>query len=798
MPFMGAEELLLAVKTTSDNAGLRAAKEGVTDLQNSVAGMSETSRAAFDKMTVAQQRQVLTFMTGAKVTKEMWKGAGEVAPKLKEVTAATDEMGAAVGRAHAKTTEFSEHGAHSLERLAEGFHRLGKGGLNGRGVYSVVSALTDLAGFVGPTGPLIVAAALTTQVFVHLFERWEKSIENAHKALDALAEVDMKGGAQALEAANRSAEREVARIRAEIEETRKKQAELIETTRKGAPVFSLFGQQGATSLKYLGGTSETTFNFLGKAIDGTERKASELNKRLKELGETAEELSHRRATEGLQQAASDADERVQSLRSQIKEAMNEEADARKTPGGGRLASEAVARERQLRKDLTQAINDQMTALGSLAAQTGENTDAEQHRVAVGQTQFDLDEKREASHLRFTKSLQDIKDATTNAAQAESIRLRLSREAAAIEAHTSPFEAQRAQVANAYADVMKDINALKAKGVDTTKAEAQAERVRRDALSEIDREQTKSYDAQIRQIGNADEQIQLRLAHESAYVQQVAQANAELAAQKLALKDMGYTETQRLDIEAALTKQTADRIQLIKEEADAARTVYQHQTDAMNAGTRGRVDEEYQTHLQQIQDELAADLRAGQDRVDAEARAQAKIRALRKDTAKAAQEDAKSITQVLLDSGSRQVKAVGHAAESIRRLIIGAQAAHAGVESAIEAGKALGSLAAGDFRGAALHGASALELAKAAALGAQESLGGGGGAGGGGGGGATDTGSFVPRTGTEGQGSLTINVLTQDPYGRTNIQQVMYELNRSEVLKRPPVVTVPPTTGVRAA
>jgi hypothetical protein len=57
-----------------------------------------------------------------------------------------------------------------------------------------------------------------------------------------------------------------------------------------------------------------------------------------------------------------------------------------------------------------------------------------------------------------------------------------------------------------------------------------------------------------------------------------------------------------------------------------------------------------------------------------------------------------------------------------------------------------------------------------------------------------TARFRPRTGTEGQGNVVINLLTQDPYGATKIQQVMYELNRAQVLGRPPV-QIPPTTGI---
>lgn len=207
---------------------------------------------------------------------------------------------------------------------------------------------------------------------------------------------------------------------------------------------------------------------------------------------------------------------------------------------------------------------------------------------------------------------------------------------------------------------------------------------------------------------------------------------------------------------------------------------------------------YAAKLDEINANADLDLKAGHDAVEVERNKQAQIRALRKDTWRQAGEDAKSLTNVLIDSGSKQVRAVGHAAETIRRVVIGAQAAHAAVEAAIEGGKAIGSLAAFDFRGAALHGAAALELAKAAALGAQESLGGGVPSGGGGGAGAGSGGgsTFEPRSGTEGQGMVTINLLSQNPYGAEQIQQVSYLLQRGEILKRP--IPIGPTTQLLSA
>lgn len=251
----------------------------------------------------------------------------------------------------------------------------------------------------------------------------------------------------------------------------------------------------------------------------------------------------------------------------------------------------------------------------------------------------------------------------------------------------------------------------------------------------------------------------------------------------------------LEQNVKLTDLQAKQIKQAKEIADE---VYRR-TTATSEAAGGNLWERHQDRLAQIEAEAKADIKAGRDKADVEAMTAAKIRAMRRETAKQAAQDANTLTSVLISSGSKQIRAVGHAADTIRRVVIGAQAAHAAVESAIEAGKAIGSAAAMDWRGAALHGMAALELAKAAALGAQESLGGGRGASGGGGAGSGGGGStFEPRNSTEGQGSLVVNLFSQNPYGAEQIQSVQYLLNRAEILKRPAAIQIAPTNGIRAA
>lgn len=199
-------------------------------------------------------------------------------------------------------------------------------------------------------------------------------------------------------------------------------------------------------------------------------------------------------------------------------------------------------------------------------------------------------------------------------------------------------------------------------------------------------------------------------------------------------------------------------------------------------------------LEEIEIEREAEIRRTGDVYNATLSAEQKKRALYRETMRQAADDARTIIDVLNASHSKGVKAFAAKADSIRRFIIGAQAAEAGVEALIEGGKAIGSLAVGDFRGAALHGAAALSLTKAAAIAGQESLGGGraytsdkaSGVGGP---------TFAPKEKSEGS-PVVVNLFTSDPYGRENIMIASYQLQRSGITKRP--IYVPPTTALRTA
>lgn len=104
----------------------------------------------------------------------------------------------------------------------------------------------------------------------------------------------------------------------------------------------------------------------------------------------------------------------------------------------------------------------------------------------------------------------------------------------------------------------------------------------------------------------------------------------------------------------------------------------------------------------------------------------------------------------------------------------------------------------DLGAMAAHGAAAIAATAAArqvAGWAGSGTRGGGGAGSSAGGGS-GAGTFEPRSGTEGQGMVTINLLSQNPYGAEQIQQVSYLLQRREILRRP--IPIGPTNQLLSA
>lgn len=156
----------------------------------------------------------------------------------------------------------------------------------------------------------------------------------------------------------------------------------------------------------------------------------------------------------------------------------------------------------------------------------------------------------------------------------------------------------------------------------------------------------------------------------------------------------------------------------------------------------------------------------------------------------------TIEKATISSHNRTIKAVGEAAKTIRALEIGAEAAKALVKAAIYGAESIAHFAVGDVVGGAGLALAAVEMGAAAAQGFSEAGIGGGGSGGssGGGGGGAKNQTFTPASG--GQGGLTVNLLTRDPYSGDAIQNTVYQINQSQVLDQP--INVPPTTGLSPA
>jgi hypothetical protein len=174
------------------------------------------------------------------------------------------------------------------------------------------------------------------------------------------------------------------------------------------------------------------------------------------------------------------------------------------------------------------------------------------------------------------------------------------------------------------------------------------------------------------------------------------------------------------------------------------------------GLSDNVNDRTQGRLLQIEQERQAQIKATGDILTANETAEAKKRALYRETAQAANDNAKTIFDVFRSSSNSTLKAIGTFGENLRRIAIGAEAARALVRAAVESGEAIASLAVGESGG------------------------------GGGGGSSTFTPSQQPAGGT-----TVINLITKDPYGKESINQVSYQLQRNGTLNVP----IYPTTGL---
>lgn len=249
----------------------------------------------------------------------------------------------------------------------------------------------------------------------------------------------------------------------------------------------------------------------------------------------------------------------------------------------------------------------------------------------------------------------------------------------------------------------------------------------------------------------------------------------------------------------LTQTYTLQVDLLKQMHDlqTSKLKAQNNVDTANTSMFGPGDaaEQHKARLDQIEEQRLAALKGNEDVNEVNRRAANERAAEQRRMVDQTRKDYQTIEDVLIASKSRQVKAIGHAAQTIRRLEIGAEAAHSAVLALKAGGQALAALGAGNFAGAAEYFAAAVQFGAAAALGGQESLGGGGSSGGGGAG-TTSAATFEPRNNGTG-GTAVINLYTTNPYGREQIQQVKYDLEQADIMRRPGI-QIPPTTGIRVA
>lgn len=386
-------------------------------------------------------------------------------------------------------------------------------------------------------------------------------------------------------------------------------------------------------------------------------------------------------------------------------------------------------------------------------------------------------------------IQNIENETDAIRQLALAREDAARKTAAVGRFGDEAGLQAAANANAKIEAIESrLVAIRRDANEKRLADQKAARERQLALNE-------AADKQLQQLENTHLDLYQRRT-ETATTATRLRINREFQERQKEIEGLKVSEQRKTDLLATAARVRGE--QLAAADIDAARV--RADAEITRGGESGSLRERVDARIRELERERDAAIKAGADVLTATAIFEQRKRKLHRDTAAAAATDAKTIINVLLASGNQQLHAIGAVGETIRRVVIGAQAAQAAVEAAIEAGKAIGSAAAGDFRGAGLHAAAAAQLGAAAALGAQEALGArtsaGGGGGGGGGYSGSEAGTFSPRGGTGAGGGVTVVLQTVSPASREVVSEISYQLNRGGVLKRP--IPIAPTTGLTMA
>lgn len=288
------------------------------------------------------------------------------------------------------------------------------------------------------------------------------------------------------------------------------------------------------------------------------------------------------------------------------------------------------------------------------------------------------------------------------------------------------------------------------------------------------------------------QVRLEAQGVTAFQAREKEAQIALVRSKIANERAGYSAELRAFLDSA-----AEQIFAAKSTLIAAEQAVLNRRAGAEQLTGSRVaSEALRGRLEMIAIERDAQIKSGIDVRLATLGAERAKRQAYYETYRAAVQSAQQLSSVLIQSKSKELRAIGQSIAGVRRIVLGFEAAEATIQALKYGAKAIGYAADLQWARAGMAAAAAVQFAGVAAAAGAEAAGGGGGvssAGGAGGGAAGSASTFEPRSASQGQGGVTIVLVTRDPYGREQIQQTMYALNRSGKLGVPPV-QVPPTSG----
>lgn len=282
---------------------------------------------------------------------------------------------------------------------------------------------------------------------------------------------------------------------------------------------------------------------------------------------------------------------------------------------------------------------------------------------------------------------------------------------------------------------------------------------------------------------------------------IGEQDAEIAAieqQRLErVIEIGNQYRNQRDQQGHILRLTADQeaqlVRIVERENEISRiqreAAERRRAEARTQGTiefmreHGTAKDRFDARMAEIEILQQREERLYGDSTIAAERAEIRKRQLYRETAKEAGRTFGLIHDAFINSSSRELKAIAHIADSIRRVQIGAEAALAAVESARQFALVPAALARGAPWAAAFHALSGTQLAAAAALGFREALGSGGGGGAAGGGGVGAGTTFEPDRGVSGGGEQTIILQLLDPDTPSAIGRTMWLMKRNQVLHR---------------